>query len=159
MGPLFDSLLVTLPEATPLQLEYVAQVVLRLSLAIAVGACIGWERQARGKPAGLRTHMLVSLGSALFVLSSQSLQEMPPSADSMSRVIQGIAAGIGFLGAGEIASRSRGNGEVRIQGLTSAAAIWVSAALGISAGMGLWLMAIVGAMMSLFILWGVKKIE
>lgn len=132
----------------------------RLSLAIAVGASIGWERQSERKPAGLRTHMLVSLGSALFVLSSLQVGSAYPTTDTASRVIQGIASGVGFLGAGEIVSKSaREPNVVRVQGLTSAAAIWVSAALGVAAASGLWLISIVGAVSALVILWGVKKVE
>jgi putative Mg2+ transporter-C (MgtC) family protein len=133
-------------------------------LAIAVGASIGWERQSERKPAGLRTHMLVSLGSALFILSSLQVGAAHPTSDTISRVIQGIASGIGFLGAGEIVSKSAANSinrshEIKVQGLTSAAAIWVSASLGVASACGLWLISLVGAVSALIILWGVKKIE
>ena len=132
----------------------------RLGLAIAAGASIGWERQSERKPAGLRTHMLVSLGSAMFILSSLHVGTAYPSSDTASRVIQGVASGIGFLGAGEIVSRSSGSStEIKVQGLTSAAAIWVSASLGVASACGLWLLSIVGAVSALFILWGVKKLE
>lgn len=130
----------------------------RLGLAIVVGSIIGLERQSEHKPAGLRTHMMVSLGAALFVIVS--IQTSGAQSDAFTRVIQGITSGIGFLGAGEIFSKSRSNSEqVKVQGLTSAAAIWVSAALGAAAGCGLWFTSLIGALMAFVILKGVKKIE
>ncbi|NJO39667.1 MAG: MgtC/SapB family protein [Cyanobacteria bacterium CRU_2_1] len=135
-------------------------VLFRLCLAIVLGGIIGWERETDRKPAGLRTHMLVSLGTALLVLSSIQTGMVQTTADSLSRVIQGIITGVGFLGAGEIFSESRlGSGEVRVRGLTSAAAIWVSSALGIAAGCGLWQMGLFGAIATVIILRGVKKLE
>ena len=124
-----------------------------------VGGIIGWERQLRNKPAGLRTHMLVSMGSALFVLIPLAMAKNPNGLDAVERVIQGIAAGIGFLGAGEILRQSQQEiGKVEVHGLTSAAAIWVSAALGTAAGCGLWKLALIGALMSLFVLRVIKKL-
>jgi len=107
--------------------------------------------------------MLVSLGAATFVMVSIQTGDRP-STDATSRVIQGIVAGIGFLGAGEIFSKSSRTSmdddiEIKVRGLTSAAAIWVSASLGIAAGAGLWFMGVVATLMALLILWGVKKIE
>ena len=125
-----------------------------------VGGIIGWERQLRNKPAGLRTHMLVSMGSALFVLIPLAMAKNPNGLDAVERVIQGITAGIGFLGAGEILRQSQQEiGKVEVHGLTSAAAIWVSAALGTAAGCGLWQLALIGALMSLFVLRVMKKLE
>lgn len=136
------------------------EITLRLGLALLVGAVIGWDREIRGKPAGLRTHMLVSLGSALLILIPIQLGEAQRSSDAISRVIQGIAAGVGFLGAGEILRESQVRTEkVKIRGLTSAAAIWVSAALGIVAGCGLWVSGLIGAFMAWFILSGIKNLE
>lgn len=135
-------------------------ILLRLCLALLVGGIIGWERQLRHKPAGLRTHMLVSMGSALFVLIPLAMGKNENGRDAIERVIQGIAAGIGFLGGGEILRQSQQEiGQVEVHGLTSAAAIWVSAALGTAAGCGLWEMALIGAFMSLFVLRVVKNIE
>jgi putative Mg2+ transporter-C (MgtC) family protein len=129
----------------------------RLSLALFAGGAIGLERQFDRKPAGLRTHMLVSLGAALFVMTGLQLGA---STEGASRVIQGIVAGIGFLGAGEIFAKSKDiSHEVRIQGLTSAAAIWVSASLGVAAGAGLWFMALVGAIATVCVLQLVKRAE
>ena len=125
-----------------------------------VGGIIGWERQLRNKPAGLRTHMLVSMGSALFVLIPLAMGTNENGLDAVERVIQGITAGIGFLGAGEILRQSQQEiGKVEVHGLTSAAAIWVSAALGTAAGCGLWQLALIGALMSLFVLRVIKKLE
>ena len=125
-----------------------------------VGPIIGWERQLRHKPAGLRTHMLVSMGSALFVLIPLAMGKNENGLDAVERVIQGIAAGIGFLGGGEILRQSQQEiGKVEVHGLTSAAAIWVSAALGTAAGCGLWQLALIGALMSLFVLRVIKKLE
>ena len=124
-----------------------------------MGGVIGWNRQTRGKAAGLRTHMLVSLGAALFVLIPLQIgAEL--SLDALSRTIQGVATGVGFLGAGEIfySSRRVDNRPI-VKGLTSAAAIWISAALGVVAGCGLWQMCLVGGLISLLILGGAKKLE
>ncbi len=133
---------------------------LRLCLALAIGAIIGIERELRGKPAGLRTHMLVSIGAAMFVMIPLQMEVAAPNSDALSRVIQGIAAGVGFLGAGEIlresSEESRRTG---VHGLTSAAAIWVSAALGVAAGCGLWQIGIIGALLSLLVLNVFKRIE
>lgn len=125
-----------------------------------VGGIIGWERQLRHKPAGFRTHMLVSMGSALFVLIPLAMGKNENGRDAIERVIQGITAGVGFLGAGEILRQSKQEiGEVEVHGLTSAAAIWVSAALGTAAGCGLWQLALIGALLSLFVLRVVKEFE
>ena len=135
-------------------------ILLRLCLALLVGGIIGWERQLRHKPAGFRTHMLVSMGSALFVLIPLALGKNENGRDAIERVIQGITAGVGFLGAGEILRQSKQEiGEVEVHGLTSAAAIWVSAALGTAAGCGLWQLALIGALLSLFVLRVVKEFE
>lgn len=125
-----------------------------------VGAIIGLERQLRQKPAGLRTHMLVSFGSALLVLIPLQIATVEETRDALSRVIQGIATGIGFLGAGEIVRESQDRVRLsQIRGLTSAAAIWVSAGLGIAAGCGLWQMSLIAALLSLLVLSLFKKFE
>lgn len=135
-------------------------IVFRLCLALVVGATIGLDRELRHKPAGLRTHMLVSFGSALFVLIPLQLVAVPDSQNELSRVIQGIASGVGFLGAGVILHESQQELKlVGVHGLTTAAAIWVVAALGIAAGCGLWQMSLIGALMSLVVLRGFKSLE
>ncbi|MBW4564212.1 MAG: MgtC/SapB family protein [Mojavia pulchra JT2-VF2] len=135
-------------------------IIFRLCMALLSGSIIGLERQLRHKAAGLRTHMLVSLGSALFTLIPLHIVGLEPSADALSRVIQGIAAGIGFLGAGEILRESSQQSQrPEIHGLTSAAAVWVSAALGIAAGCGLWQLGLIGALLTFVVLNIFKKLE
>jgi putative Mg2+ transporter-C (MgtC) family protein len=104
--------------------------------------------------------MLVSFGAALFVLVPLQMGTAEQNHDNISRAIQGIATGIGFLGAGEILrDRQPQTGQEEIHGLTSAAAIWVTAALGVAAGCGLWQTSLIGALLSLLILRIVKKLE
>ncbi|NJK53939.1 MAG: MgtC/SapB family protein [Leptolyngbyaceae cyanobacterium SU_3_3] len=130
---------------------------LRLGLALLVGGAIGWNRERQQKSAGLRTHMLVSLGAALFVLTPLQA-DLSASNESVGRAIQGVATGIGFLGAGEILHVSRRN-TPKVKGLTSAASIWVTAALGIAAGCGWWQLTTIAAVMTLITLSSVKKLE
>jgi putative Mg2+ transporter-C (MgtC) family protein len=122
------------------------RIVIRLLLAAALGAVLGYERERRGKAAGLRTHMLVAIGAALFVLVPQ--QGGMAVAD-MSRVIQGIVTGVGFLGAGSI---MRSASEDSIRGLTTAASIWLAAASGIACGLANWPLVIVGCGLGLLVL-------
>jgi putative Mg2+ transporter-C (MgtC) family protein len=119
------------------------EIIFRLLCALFFGAIIGFERQIQNKAEGLRTYKLVSLGSATFVLIPVLLDNN--SYDAFSRTIQGIATGIGFLGAGEIWRDTQlllrevpSAEQARVHGLTSAASIWVTATLGIAAGFGLW---------------------
>ncbi|MEA5567079.1 MgtC/SapB family protein [Anabaena sp. UHCC 0399] len=134
--------------------------IFRLCLALLSGAIIGLEREIRQKPAGLRTHMLVSFGAAIFTLIPLQITTSETISEVLSRVIQGIATGVGFLGAGEIVSKSsQGSNHLEIRGLTSAAAIWVSAALGITSGCGLWQLSLIGAMLTFAILKFFKKLE
>lgn len=133
---------------------------LRLGIALLAGIIVGIERELRGKAAGLRTYMLVCLGAAFFVLVPIQLGVMYQSADAFSRIIQGIITGIGFIGGGVILHRSRDAARSAVvQGLTSAATIWVAAALGIAAGCGLWELTLIGAGITLFILRVVKQLE
>ena len=106
------------------------RVTIRLLVALLAGAIIGWQRERTGKAAGLRTHMLVCMGTALFVVAciGSGMQE-----DAISRVVQGLATGIGFLGAGAILKLESTQ---RIKGLTTAAGIWLTAALGVAIGLG-----------------------
>lgn len=106
------------------------QVLMRLVAAVLVGAVVGWERERAGKAAGLRTHILVSLGTCLFVLASIGYGM---SSEGLSRVIQGIVTGIGFIGAGSILKLEN---KKDIQGLTTAAGIWMTAAIGVAVGLG-----------------------
>jgi len=124
----------------------VTRIVLRLALAAALGGVLGYERERQGKAAGVRTHMLVALGAALFVLVPQ--QAGVSDAD-MTRVIQGVVAGIGFLGAGAII---KGGAEESVKGLTTAAGIWLTAAIGIACGLGREATAVLSAALALGIL-------
>jgi putative Mg2+ transporter-C (MgtC) family protein len=111
-----------------------ARVVVRLVVAAVLGAILGAERERRHKAAGLRTHMLVALGSALFVMFPA---EAGMQMEDLSRVIQGVATGIGFIGAGTILKRADVE---EVQGLTTAASVWLTAAIGLAVGGGqLWL--------------------
>jgi len=123
----------------------VTRILLRLTLAALLGGLLGIEREQKGKAAGVRTHMLVAMGAALFVLLSQ--QAGMPSAD-LSRVVQGIIAGIGFLGAGTIL---KGDDEEKVKGLTTAAGIWLTAAIGVAAGMGREATAVLSTLLALAI--------
>lgn len=134
-------------------IEQATRIVLRLAMAIVLGAAIGYERELRGKAAGLRTHMLVSLGAAIFILVP--LQSGIGAADA-SRVLQGIIAGVGFLGAGAII---KFNDQATVKGLTTAASIWVAAAIGTAAGMGREATAVVSTLAVLFILAIVGRLE
>lgn len=152
----------TAPFGFPVTPNDWVSLIFRLTIAVLAGGVIGWNRQLRGKAAGLRTHMLVSLGAALFVMVPLGLADTPSRQleDATSRAIQGVATGIGFLGAGEILQTRRGPGDhQKIKGLTSAASIWVTAALGVAAGSGMWQLILVATLLSLFILIGAKWIE
>lgn len=131
--------------------EQATRVMLRLVLAALLGGLLGIEREQKGKAAGVRTHMLVAMGSAMFVLVSQ--QSGMVTAD-LSRVIQGVIAGIGFLGAGTILKgHIKGNAdEEQVKGLTTAAGIWLTAAIGVAAGMGRESTAVLSTLLALGIL-------
>ena len=124
----------------------VTRVTLRLMLAAILGGVLGFEREQKGKAAGLRTHMLVALGAALFVLVPQ--QTGVSNAD-MTRVLQGLVAGVGFLGAGTII---KGSSDEEIKGLTTAASIWLTAAIGVAAGMGREATAVLSTFLAVVIL-------
>jgi len=106
--------------------------IFRLFVALALGAVIGFERQLKNRPAGMRTHMLVSLGSAIFTVAGLTVE---PNA---SRIPEAIATGIGFLGAGAIIAQGG-----RVRGITSAATLWAVAALGLVVGLGEYWMGII----------------
>ncbi len=115
----------------------------RLALAFALGGLVGWEREHEDKPAGLRTLILVTTGSALFVLVTQAVVGVAGGQMDTTRIIAGIAQGIGFLGAGTI-FMARGT----IHGLTTAAAIWAMSAVGTACGFGAWQIALVGTVLT-----------
>ena len=111
----------------------------RLLLAAAVGAVLGLERECRLKSAGLRTHILIALGSAMFTLMSYEMAQGMPGADP-GRIAAQIVTGVGFLGAGAIMRTDSG-----IHGLTTAATVWVNAALGVAVGAGRYQLALLGS--------------
>lgn len=120
---------------------------LRLLLAGMLGGLLGWDREVRGKPAGFRTLMLVSLSAAIYVMAAQQASLAHGEAVDAVRAMSGIAQGIGFLGAGAIL---QSRGEVRW--LTTAAALWAVAGLGMAAGLGTYYVAIVGGLLVFAIL-------
>lgn len=132
------------------------ELTLRLFMALLLGGIVGLNRELSGKSAGLRTHMLVSLGAALFVMVPLAGDA---SREAVSRAVQGVATGVGFLGAGEIVHQSRQSGRTVTKGLTSAASIWVTAALGMLAAAGLWVIGLIGLLLTILILEGVKYLE
>ncbi|WP_044238529.1 MgtC/SapB family protein [Chondromyces apiculatus] len=129
------------------------RICVRLTMAVALAGVVGFEREAHRSPAGLRTHMLVALGAALFVLTPQMAGM---ESEDIGRVMQGVIAGIGFLGAGAILKM---DDKGKVLGLTTAASIWATAAIGITAGMGRELTAIVSTVLTVFVLSGVRQIE
>jgi putative Mg2+ transporter-C (MgtC) family protein len=132
-------------------------VVIRLLVATGVGGAIGLNRELTRKPAGLRTHALVALGAALATLSALQLGGAVGASpgDRASRVIQGIVAGVGFIGGGVILHTDNRN----VMGLTTAATIWVAAALGISCAVGQWRVAGAAALLALVVLVVGREIE
>ncbi|MBN1856382.1 MAG: MgtC/SapB family protein [Dehalococcoidia bacterium] len=126
----------------PVELE----LVLRMVVATLLGTAVGYEREVRGKAAGLRTHALIAIGSAAF--AAASLYGFPGS--DLSRVASGVVTGVGFIGAGVI---FHGRREDRgVEGLTTAASIWVTAGIGVAAGCGLYLLAGVVAVLTVVVL-------
>lgn len=124
----------------------VTRITIRVLIASILGGLLGYERELKGKAAGLRTHMLVALGAAIFVLVPQ---QAGASGTDLSRVLQGVVAGVGFLGAGAIII---GQQKENVSGLTTAASIWTTAAIGVAAGMGREATAILSTLLALAIL-------
>ena len=129
------------PDATQ-----ITRIILRLLVAAILGGLLGYERERSGKNAGVRTHMLVAIGAALFILVPQ---QAGASTEDLTRVLQGLIAGVGFLGAGAII---QGTKDVETRGLTTAAGLWVTAAIGASAGMGREATAVLSTLLALFVL-------
>jgi putative Mg2+ transporter-C (MgtC) family protein len=124
------------------------EIVTRLLIAVALGALVGYEREVTHRPAGLRTHMLVALGAALFTSVSVMFFQ-----DDPARIAAGIVTGIGFIGAGSIIAM-RG----QIQGVTTAATLWVVASIGLGVGLGQYLIAVVAAIV-VFAILQLRKFE
>jgi len=147
-----DLILQELSASLPSVRELV-RVILRLLAALAVGALIGYERERVGKAAGLRTHMLVSMGTALFVISAL---EFGMGEDAVSRVMQGLVTGIGFLGAGVIMKIQE---EREIRGLTTAAGVWMTAAASVAIGLGQIGVGVIAALLAWVVLAALRKLE
>ena len=128
-------------------------VIIRLIAAVILGAIIGMQREATGKPAGLRTHILVTLGTTVFVVACNGFGM---SSDGLSRVIQGIITGIGFIGAGSILKLSE---ERDIKGLTTSASVWMAAAIGVAVGLGVLGLALLATIFTLIVLTLAGKFE
>jgi putative Mg2+ transporter-C (MgtC) family protein len=124
----------------------ITKVTLRLITASILGGLLGYEREMKGKSAGLRTHMLVALGAALFIIVPQLAGA---SQIEVLRVLQGLIAGVGFLGAGAIVIGQQKENE---SGLTSAATVWITAAIGVTVGMGFEATAVLSTLITLIIL-------
>src|SRR5215204_7032760 len=148
MDIIWEELLSGLPDAGRL-----THVLIRLLAATVLGAIIGFQRERAGKPAGLRTHMLVMVGTTVFVLACSGVGM---SLDGLSRVIQGVVTGIGFIGAGSILKLDR---ERDIQGLTTAAGVWMTAAVGVAVGLGSLGVALLTTVFTLAVLSFSKRFE
>jgi putative Mg2+ transporter-C (MgtC) family protein len=134
-----------------LSVEYADQIemTLRLCGATIAGMIIGINRDIHNKPIGMRTLGLVALGSAIVILSGSVYEGLHFGQDAVSRVVQGILTGLGFLGAGSILRAKDGT---EVQGLTTASTVWIAAALGVTAGLGAWFITIAGTLVTLFVL-------
>ena len=148
MDILLDELSMSLPDA-----RETVRAVVRLLAAVLAGGIIGFQREVSGKAAGLRTHILVCAGTALFVLAAVNIGMQQ---DALSRVIQGLVTGIGFLGAGAILKVESSH---QIKGLTTAAGIWMTAAIGIAIGVGRLGTAAIGTVLAWFVLAVLIKLD
>ncbi len=147
-------------EQTILDMSWQGHLVLQLLLATVLGALVGLEREIHGRPAGLRTHILVCLGAALIIVAFENLKlSLISSGDDIlamdpARAAAGVITGIGFLGAGTILK-----GKDHVVGLTTAASIWVVAAIGITTGLGQYFLAITATVLVLFALFVLHRID
>jgi putative Mg2+ transporter-C (MgtC) family protein len=124
-------------------------------VSLALGTAVGWERQAGRKPAGLRTHSLVCVGSTLFVLLTvHAARDYGGGTVDPTRIIHGVVTGVGFLGAGSILRQ-----EGFVHGLTTAASIWMVAAIGVAVGVHAWGLAVTGTVLALVVLEGYRWLE
>ena len=124
-------------------------------VSLVLGTAVGWERQVGHKPAGLRTHTLVCLGSTLFVLMTEHVaREYGMSRIDPTRIIHGVVTGVGFLGAGSIMRQ-----EGFVHGLTTAASVWMVAAIGVAVGCRAYALAAIGSVLALVVLEGYRWIE
>ncbi len=134
-----------------ISVEYADQIemTLRLFGATVAGMVIGINRDIHNKPIGMRTLGLVALGAAIVILSGSVYEGLHFGQDAVSRVVQGILTGLGFLGAGSILRAKDGT---EVQGLTTASTVWIAAALGVTAGLGAWFITIAGTLVTLLLL-------
>ena len=131
------------------------QDVVTMLVSLALGTVVGWERQVGRKPAGLRTHTLVCMGSTLFVLLTvHAAGDYGGGTVDPTRIIHGVVTGVGFLGAGSIMRQ-----EGFVHGLTTAASIWMVAAIGVAVGVHAWVLAITGTVLTLIVLEVYRWIE
>ena len=131
------------------------QDVVAMLVSLALGTVVGWERQVGRKPAGLRTHTLVCMGSTLFVLLTvHAAGDYGGGNVDPTRIIHGVVTGVGFLGAGSIMRQ-----EGFVQGLTTAASIWMVAAIGVAVGVHAWGLAVTGTVLALVVLEGYRWVE
>jgi putative Mg2+ transporter-C (MgtC) family protein len=148
MDVLWQELIYGLPDG-----RHLAIVIIRVIAAVILGGILGLQREKAGKPAGLRTHMIVCLGTAVVVLAClASSMDM----SGLSRVIQGIVTGIGFIGAGSILKLSE---QREIRGLTTAAGLWMTAAIGVAVGLGSLGVALIGTAATFIVLSVVGAVE
>jgi putative Mg2+ transporter-C (MgtC) family protein len=136
----------------------IGQQLIRLGSAVLAGGALGLNRKVGGKAAGMRTHAIVSLGAAVAVLAGVLILEGMPGADggAITRAMQGVISGIGFIGAGAILKES---GRTGVRGLTTAASIWLAAAVGIASGAGFSGMALLATALGLLVLIGGRPVE
>ena len=131
----------------------IATIILRIFLSMCIGGILGTERGIRNRPAGFMTYVLVSVGASIFMLTNQYINIIVPGTDP-TRFGSQVISGIGFLGAGTIIVTRQNE----IRGLTTAAGLWVAAALGLAVGIGFYVGAIIGILFSVFALISLKRI-
>jgi putative Mg2+ transporter-C (MgtC) family protein len=129
-------------------------IVFRLLLAAAAGAAIGIEREMKDRPAGLRTHMLTALASAVFTILTFEIYEASKSTSDPIRVIEAVTAGVAFLAAGAIIQ-----GRTGVYGLTTGAGMWMAGALGVACGAGYYVLALIATVLTVLILAALKRME
>lgn len=134
-------------------------ILLRIGLAVVAGGIVGLNRDRIKRPAGLRTYMTVSVGSAMFVMLILQAGVDFNATNALSRAVQGVTTGVGFIGAGLIFNQGSRQDSTQVKGLTSAAALWLTASLGTAAGCGLWQTTLAGTATTLLILSGFKRIK
>lgn len=134
--------------------------ILRLLAATGVGIAVGFNRELRDKPLGMRTLALVALGSAIVVLTAVHFRDLDESPDALSRVVQGalqgVLTGIGFIGAGVVLHDTD---SIKIHGLTTAATVWVTATLAVACALAAWTLVLAGVVLTLLILFGLGWLE